>query len=579
MITDTDRKSAVLVSDFLSALARAIKTSVMYPPEGTIPKEFKRICWEKLERAFAEIESIDLEVNRDTFVLGTETVYTAEKRDLNLARILHRDGIRKLRISKGIDYSEFRVFFNALLTAHSNREGADIVNLLWEGDFDFIEYDALDEITVVELDSMMRELESEESIAEINKTLAELGGVAVSEAGASESLARQRALADIASPEARHILENISKFAEEENSEIVSMIERDKQVAVEFAAVDLLFDIAIGEKEYTDFIKTCDTIDNVFNKIFECENFPLLVYTVRKLRETAESLAERNRQRAERLRESYHRCGDRIRISRLTEILNRSEHENLEEVTAYLDELDSSALSQILWMLGELIFFPARKTVCELLEIKGRQRPDIVASSIYDSRWYVVRNTAIILGEIGTESSVTPLKKASEHDDERVRWEAAQSLIRIDSASARKALMPRLTDESDRIRRVTAQYFRRIRYKDAYPALRKLVDSRQFGRKESLEQKDFLDAIAATGGSEGLRDLKKIALKWMPFSGEAGKMLKEMAVLAIALQDDEDAVKLLTSWAQKKGDLERWATAALRRHEHRLKRNARRAVS
>lgn len=579
MITDIDKKSAVLVSDFLSALARAIKTSVMYPPEGTIPKEFKRICWEKLESTFAEIESIDLDVNRDTFALGSETVYTAEKRDLNLARILHRDGIRKLRISKGLDYSEFRGFFNALLSAHSNREGEDIVNLLWEGDFDFIEYDAIDEITVVELDSMMKEFESEESIAEINKTLAELGGLAESGADESESLARQRALANIASPEARQILENISKFTEEENSEIVSLIERDRQVAVEFAAVDLLLDIAIGEREYTDFIKTCDTIDNVFNKIFECENFPLLVYTVRKLREAAESLAETNRQRAERLRESYHRCGDRIRISRLTEILNRSEHENLEEVTAYLDELDSSALSQILWMLGELHYFPARKTVCELLEVKGRQRPDIIASSIYDSRWYVVRNTAIILGEIGTESSVTPLRKASEHDDERVRWEAAQSLIRVDTASARKALMSCLTDESDRIRRVAAQYYRRIRYKDAYPVLKKLVDSRQFKQKETPEQKDFLDAIAATGGSDGLRDLKKIARKWMPFSGDAGKMLKEMAVLAIALQDDEDAVKLLTSWSQKKGDLGNWATAALRRYEHRQKRNARQAVS
>jgi len=581
MISGTDRKSIVLVSDFLSALSKAIKTSVIYPPEGTIPKEFKRICWEKLESSLAELESIDMEITRENISLDSEPIYSATKHDLNLARVLHRDGIRKLRISRGINYVEFSNFFNALLIAYSKRDGfEDIVNLLWEGDFDFIEYEAVDEMTVVELDSMLKELESEESVSEINKTLAELGAFTAVDSQVEERESRQRLLSEITSPTARQILENISKFSEEENSDIVLLIEQDKQVAVEFSAIDLLFDIAVGDKNYSDFTKTCDTIDNTFSKIFESENFPLLVYMVRKLRESTEILLESNRQRAERLRESFHRCGDRIRITKLTEILNRSEHENLEEVSAYLDELDASALSQLLWMLGELSFFPARKTVCELLEVKGRQRPDIIAASIYDSRWYVVRNTAIILGEIGTESSVTPLKKAAEHDDERVRWEASQSLIRLDSTIARRALMPRLYDESDRIRRVVVQHFQRVGFRDAYPTIKEIIDAGGFKDKEPPEQKDFLDAYGAIGGSEALKDLKKMARKWTPFGGESTKILKEMAVLAIGMQDSEDAVALLSSWARKSGsDLGNWANAAFRRYEHRQKKKTRRAVS
>ncbi len=571
-LSESRRLHTAKVAEFLSAITRALKASVLYPPEGSIPQEFKRTCRERLEGALAELEIIDLQINHKEIVFEGEEVSGSVNGEVNLAELLHRDGIRMLRLREGITEDEFERFFAALRAVFADRNGyQDVVNLLWEGDFDSIEYEAVDELTVAEV-----ELGAQDTL--------EVLDVVYSEAILAEKSIHDETSAE-ESPDggllehpslasgtgiflAEGILENIQSFSHEESAEMAVLIAGDQEITVEFSAIDTLFDIAIAARENAGFLETCDTLDIMFNRLLTAESFPLMVYMLRKFKETSASLLETSRQRSERLRSSLHRCGDRIRISRLTEILNRSESEDMDSIRSYLEELDWSAVSQLLWMLGELKYFPSRKVVCDLLKAKGRKKPEIIAGAIYDTRWYVVRNTAIVLGEIGTGRCIQPLKKASEHEDERVRWEAASALCKIDTDASRDALAGRLSDGSERVRLLAIRHLSEKVYEPAFEAIETIVNCREFEMLPPPEQKELLKALASTGGDKSFEYLKKLATRRNLFRSETIKRLKEMAVNALSRLEGEQVDRLLDSWMSKRGgDLRIWASRALVRRQ------------
>ena len=572
MPEDNKKLTAVKVSDFLSALSRGLKTSVLYPSESSIPSKLQQMCWEKLEIALGVSELIDLEITRQHLLLEGDTVYSRAPHELDFPMIFYKENIRKLIFSKGVTCEEFGRFFRAILTFYANRDNSErIVNLLWEANLNFIECETTDDFIAAEDEISLRSFSGggrdlvygEIILAEQSSTQQTLSAEESNPELIIESSSPDRDQSCETSVES--MLQNIQHFSEEELRRVTTLTERDREMDIEHSAVDLLFDIAVGQREHTDFVQACVTLDNMFDQLLVAEKLPLLVYVVRKFREITESLE--SRRRVERMRESFHRCGDHIRISRFTQILNRSTNEALESIEMYLRELDWSAIAQLLWMLGELKHYQARRIVCDLLADKGREKPEIIAGAIYDSRWYVVRNAALILGEIGTDKSVNPLKKACEHDDERVRWEAATALCKIGSDTADETIIQSLDDESDRIRILAARHLAERKYKPAYETLQAIIEDKTFGSVTASEQREFLRALAVTGGEEALEYLKKLVTKWNPFGGQTVTRLKEMAVHAIALQESEEAYDLLSGWASKsKGNLPIWAKSAMREH-------------
>ena len=86
---------------------------------------------------------------------------------------------------------------------------------------------------------------------------------------------------------------------------------------------------------------------------------------------------------------------------------------------------------------------------------------DALLEGLRDPRWYVVRNVALVLGELREPGAVRPLARVLLAADERVREAAAQALARIDTPPATHALLGALRDESVGVRRIAAHALRR----------------------------------------------------------------------------------------------------------------------
>jgi len=76
-----------------------------------------------------------------------------------------------------------------------------------------------------------------------------------------------------------------------------------------------------------------------------------------------------------------------------------------------------------------------------------------------DSRWFVVRNAAALLGEMNVEHTDVALIPLLQHEDERIRIAVARALTRVRTPKALRALHACLEDPQSEVRRLAAAAF------------------------------------------------------------------------------------------------------------------------
>ena len=88
-----------------------------------------------------------------------------------------------------------------------------------------------------------------------------------------------------------------------------------------------------------------------------------------------------------------------------------------------------------------------RSRLLRILTGMGNEVGQIVVERFTDDRWYVLRNLAMILGEVGDQSMVEHLSSVFDHRDARVRREAIASTIRLGGPQAAPLLVRALGEE------------------------------------------------------------------------------------------------------------------------------------
>jgi HEAT repeat protein len=124
-----------------------------------------------------------------------------------------------------------------------------------------------------------------------------------------------------------------------------------------------------------------------------------------------------------------------------------------------------------------------------------------------DSRWYVVRNAADLLGEMSAGDAEPKLTELLRHDDDRVRKAAVSALSKMPGAAAVKGLAASLDDEAPGVRVRAAAALGNTKTPQAANALIKHLE-----REEEAEvQHACLASLGKIGSGDAIRFLTKAA--------------------------------------------------------------------
>lgn len=145
-----------------------------------------------------------------------------------------------------------------------------------------------------------------------------------------------------------------------------------------------------------------------------------------------------------------------------------------------------------------------------------RQCPSAVNSLLHllmDDRWYVVRNAAWLLGELGSTDADRRLAEVMSHREPRVRRAVATALGRLATSRAVLALLQAINDPSPDVRLQAVQAIASARNPRAVPWLIEALDHEQDGDVQAA----LMSALGASPTEDGIARLMRAA--------EAGGML------------------------------------------------------
>jgi len=160
-------------------------------------------------------------------------------------------------------------------------------------------------------------------------------------------------------------------------------------------------------------------------------------------------------------------------------------------------------------------------------------------------QWFVVRNVADLVGEMGLEAAIPQLTKQLDHADERVRRQVALALAKIGTRAAAEPLRRALRDSSADVRRQAALG---VGGRKASALAMPLVVALK-EEKASEVVRELIFALGRIGSPDSVQALSKIAQPSGKLFGRKPSALRIIAVEALRVAGTPAAIGTLQNLA------------------------------
>lgn len=246
----------------------------------------------------------------------------------------------------------------------------------------------------------------------------------------------------------------------------------------------------------------------------------------------------------------------------LVQMLQQPAHEA--EAALVLQRAGADGVEVLLDLLVSSPTVAERGSVFNALS-KMKEGGDQLIHMLGHPEWYVVRNVAELVGEMGVEDAVPALAKQLEHADERVRKAVALALAKIGSRNAAEPLRRALRDKSQAVRLQAALG---VGGKRASALAMPLVVAMEEEKDPEVERELIL-ALGRIGSPDAVQALIKMAQPSGKILGRKPSAYRLAAVEALRLAATPAALGTLQGLS---GDSDRQVKAAAQAAVKELKR-------
>jgi HEAT repeat protein len=238
----------------------------------------------------------------------------------------------------------------------------------------------------------------------------------------------------------------------------------------------------------------------------------------------------------------------------LTFHLDSGESHPLNDLDEFLKALPGDVIPAWCEILGSLETARARRRVIDALVRKAAGECGPFLPFLEDSRWYLVRNVALILGMIGDEMAIPALTKVLRHEDSRVRREALDALNEISPERTVGILARSFNDPDARVRTAAARNAA-LAGRKAVPHLLAVIKEKEFKKRELDEKRAFFEAFGYAGGSSAVSFLRDVLNRRSLLQRSQLDELRSCACDALGWTEADEAVDLLTIHLQDRSPL------------------------
>jgi len=555
----------------LRDLKKLLKVLTLYPDDNPLPVKMRRSFGGRFTELVEVYSGFVFTIRPSEIVYNREIVYQDQGQDETLAAFFYNAGIIQLEFREGLALPEFNAFLDLLGTYLNDRsQNRDLVAMIWQEQFSTIKFKTVEDLALNEYQTemMIREMYSgfgsfENSIIDMDRIVRDdTGGAAegsalgtVSDSPEVIEDGRQMGLdLETETDGARKSIEQLfsSSYtpADEELREIKRLLEEDRGFDPSRTATRIMVEILYFWDDPEPFAETVAICQKILDQLLIKGDFAIAADLIHAFRGLRQELSGSKPDHAEHLKSLIVGAGDSTYIQKLTDIINRHEIVDRNSIEIYLDALGWDSLVPITGMLGQLVSKEARLTVCDFLAKRGKECINIIANGLNDRRWYVVRNTVMILGRIGGQEVIPYLTGAARHADHRVRQEVILALSGNPSDTAVDIMFEFLKDPEAALRQTALSHLKKAGGSRSFEIVRNLVHSPEFSTYPLDEQEQFLIVYSYLGGPEATAFLDSIISSFSLFNAGWKARYRFMALKALAHNTSTEAEKLILKYSR-----------------------------
>lgn len=539
------------VKDILQNLIKAKKALRMYPQNNPIYVKTLEDSYDRFKCFFDYRDDFKLSIKQNSIHYDTEQIYYNPEKEDNLALFFFKDGIREITFKKGLSPEELEEFLK-IVALDFDREvmDDDIVTLLWEKDFENIQY-LVDEAVLVDINeedyAIKAEEKAKEKVTDVNDLMNAYAEGFIEE-------------------EIKGI--SIIPLSDKDLQMLVTELEKDSSDKTE-KLVDVLFEMIYQSEDKSDLEDVFTFLKNTITFSMKHGDITVVLNVMKRAKEIIEDpLLTENEKKYMRMLPLY--LGTDEVISLLAEILDSGIKIDAKIFGEFIEFLDKNAIAPMVKYLGELKTIRARKNLIEALIIIGKKDIQILSRGLDDQRWYVVRNIIYVLRKIADKRAIEHLLKTVRHGDIRVRKEVIKAFGELGGQEVIQTLRECLNDTDMQVRIASAKAFANIGSEASKRIIFDKISGKNFKEKDFEEKRKFYEVLSRWKDAEVFDFLVKVLRTRSFFSRAKHYENKACAAFCLGLLGNKNALPVLYKFKDSNNRLVReFANTAIKKLEYR----------
>ena len=566
----------------LKDLQKVIKVASLYPEDNPLPQSLRQSFSDRFVELVSIYGPITLETAKGVLKLDNEIIFQDKSKEDRLAGIFFDTGIKLLIFNEKISANDLQQILSALKRYENEAErGCDLIELFWNMDLDGFKFTTYEDKSLLEFqdfekaghgnNNLNENLEVEEYI-EIFKPnddgpedySFEDEGWDLFECSPGDSqrlkikeAAEAMGYEDVKQPDqtasnSALIIGSEKLLTDEEKIKIKNILRKDKEFNVHDSNCYLIKEVVLQEVELEPFKESITISEKLISEFIKSGRIDLASNLLSFLNKYETILLMKKPIWAEKIKGTRLTIGSRDRFNELGEYLNKNEDVKHSDLIEYLENFRWESYAAIVDLLGTLEFRQHRDALCEYLIKHGKGKADILSRGIYDKKWYVVRNSVMILAHIGDDKSLKFLFEALNHKETRVRIEIVKSLENIENNLATELLCISTLDNDAEIRLIALDHLRKRANEETFEKFSKIINSKSFRNNKTIDPNAHLRAYSVIGGEKAVNYLIDIIKPIVVFNRQARFKMREAAFYALTFNSSEKAErelkKLSANW-------------------------------
>jgi hypothetical protein len=495
--------AATRVAELLAAATKALRAFQMYLPNNPIYQRAIQNVQAACSPIWSAVDEVVLTVTETDFVWEDQVVYRQGNRSESLSWSLFKDGMRAITLRRGAEAEEFPRLLTIINKARflPADAGDDLPTLLWEHEFEFIEFRFIDFFSG----------DGSGTVPQISTQ---------TDSGLSAADRKSRVVEETA-PAAQATtlvelddVESTLYFLDDtEVSYLARELDEEYQRDVRGSALNILFDLFELKPEGSVRVEILRTLDRLFPALLNLRDFRSAATVLRECKLLKEKAPGLSADEMARLDGFGSQLSEPANVGQLLQSLDEASHLDVDANAAeVLRELRASALEPAVSWIPNLGSEPLRKMLEEVVDRLAHTYPTEVQRILRLADSPALPGMIAMCGRLGLHPAVPGLAEAMAHKDPAVRLAIVQALHQLGTPGALTVIDKAIDDPDRGVRLAAVRAVGSRGYKGALRRVEAIVLGKAVKDMDLTEKMACFEAYSAIAGAQALKPLSAILL-------------------------------------------------------------------